>query len=117
MSLSESLSRLIRRNPSLHKNSKSTKSNRSVAPMLIASVAVLAAVIFSVSVESRRSGSLPKAQPSTAPSSPEVAKNSSTGSAAVNPNPSLGTSRALALFAPTVTATKTDSLLPMMMSI
>ena len=43
---------------------KSTKSNRSV-PVLIATVAVLAAVVFSVSVESRRAGWLKKAEPST----------------------------------------------------
>ena len=76
------LARFIRRNLSFRKNSKTIKSNRSVAPMLIAAVALLAAVVFSVSVESRRGGWLRKAQPSTLrASNPEVAKNSTTHAA------------------------------------
>ena len=110
MGYSERLIRYFSQNLRFRNNSKSEKSKRSVTPLLIASVALLAAVVFSVSVESRNSGWLRKAQPSTYPSAPEVAKNSSERSAALNPSPSLGTSRALAPFAPTVTATKTDSL-------
>ena len=73
----QTLARVIR-SLSFRKNSnktKSIKSNRSV-PVLIAAVALLAAVAFSVSVESRRGRWLRKAEPSTPASNPEVAKNS-----------------------------------------
>src|SRR5829696_3955136 len=109
MSPTERLARYIRRNTTSQKNTKTTKSNRSVAPMLIAAVAVLAAVVFSVSVESRRGGWLRKAQPSTpAPASnPEVAKNSTVPAAVKRvlepPTPAVP-------FVSTVTATKTDFL-------
>src|ERR1044071_9112111 len=106
----ERLAGFIRRNTTSRKNTKTTKSNRSVAPVLIAAVAVMAAVVFSVSVGARRGGWLREAQPSApAPAShPEVAKNS-TAPAAVKrvlepPSPALP-------FAPTVTATKADSLI------
>jgi hypothetical protein len=111
MSLSQRLAWFIRQNLRLRENSKIGKSKRSVAPMLIAGVALLAAVALSVSVESRNSGSLRNAQPSTPHSAPEGASNSTPRSAAVNPNGPLGTSPALAPFAPTVTATKKDDLL------
>ncbi len=46
MSPSERLARYIRRNTNSQKTTKTIKSDRSVAPMLIAAVAVLAAVVF-----------------------------------------------------------------------
>src|ERR1043165_2996856 len=107
MSPSERLARYIRRNTS-QKNPKTSRSYRSVAPMLIAAVAVLAAVVFSVSVESRRGGWLRTAEPSAPASHPEVAKNS-TGPAAVKRV--LEPPATVLPFAPTITATKVDSLL------
>ena len=114
MAPTERLARYIRRNPSFRKTAKTIKSNRSVAPMLIAAVALLAAVVFSVSVESRRGGWLRKAQPSTQPSTPapasnpEVAKNSATHAAVKRV---LEPATPALPFAPTVTATKVDALL------
>src|SRR5688572_26839478 len=105
----QTLARVIR-SLNIRKTSNKTnsiKSNRSV-PVLIATVALLAAVVFSVSVESRRAGWLKKAEPSTpAASNPEVAKNSTTHAAVKRvlepPTPAVP-------FVPTVTATKTDFL-------
>ena len=102
MSPSKSLARIIRRN----------LSNRAAAPMLIAIVALLAAVVLSVSVESRNSGSLRKPQSSTPPSNSEVAKISTSSPATLKPNRSAARSAAITSpFVPTVTATKADSLL------
>src|SRR5688572_24156467 len=105
----QTLARVIR-SLNIRKTSNKTnsiKSNRSV-PVLIATVAILAAVVFSVSVESRRAGWSRKAEPSKpAASNPEVAKNSTTHAAVKRvlepPTPAVP-------FVPTVTATKTDFL-------
>jgi len=97
---------------SFRKNSKLTKSTRHVVPLLIAGVALLAAVVFSVSVESRSGGWLWKAQPSTSPKASDAAKvasNPTTHSNTVTPSLGLGP-RLAAPVAPTVTATKNDSL-------
>src|ERR1043165_6685335 len=107
MSPSERLARYIRRNTS-QKNPKTSRSYRSVAPMLIAAVAVLAAVVFSVSVESRRGGWLRTAEPSAPASNPEVAKNSTVPAAVKRV---LEPPATVLPFAPTITATKVDSLL------
>ncbi len=110
MPRSQSLARIIR-SLKFRKNSKlnkSNKSNRSVAPALIVAIALMAAIGFSVSVESRRAGALRKLTPA---SNPEVANNTSKPPAAVNPSKSTGTTPTfVAPFAPTVTATKTDAL-------
>ena len=100
------------RNFRLRKESKTTKSNRSFAAVLIVTVASLAAVVFAITVESRSGGWLWKAQPSASPKTTEVAKNSTSHSGAVNVNtPRVATTNPmLAPFAPTVTATKRDSL-------
>src|SRR5688572_12172928 len=107
----QSLARVLR-SLSFRKNTNSTKSNksRSAVPMLIAAVALLAAVAFSVSVESRRGGWLRKAEPSTPRANAEVAKSSSPRSEAANPSVAAKPTF-VAPFAPTVTATKTDTLL------
>ena len=85
------------------KNSKTNKSKRSAAPVLIAGVALMAAIAFSVSVESRRAAGLRKLSTGSAA---EVAKNTSKPAAAVNPSKSTGTSPTfVAPFAPTITAT------------
>src|ERR1044071_9876126 len=98
---------------SFRKNSKLTKSTRHVVPLLIAGVALMAAVVFSVSVESRRGGWLWKAQPSTSPKASgaaEVADKSNTHSNVLSPKSSLGPGPRLASpVAPVVTATKVDS--------
>ena len=104
----QSLARVLR-SLSFRKNSNSNKSNRSSAPMLIAAVALMAAVAFSVSVESRRGRWLGPTQPATPAAKPEVAKSSSAHSDAVKTNAARSTSPTfVAPFAPTVTATKTD---------
>jgi hypothetical protein len=109
MSPSENVSH----SPKPRKNSKFTKTNRHIAPLLIAGVAVLAAVIFSVSVESRSSGWLWKAQPTSQSVSGvgagQVANKSNPHSNSLSPNFAPGP-RALPVASPTVTATKTDSL-------
>src|SRR5688572_11689654 len=106
----QSLARVIR-SLSFRKNTNSNKSNRSSVPMLIAAVALLAAVAFSVSVESRRGRWLGTPKPATPTGNAEAAKSSSASSDAVKTSPSRGTSPTfVAPFAPTVTATKTDAL-------
>ncbi len=108
MSRSQSLSRFIRKNLSFRKNSKSPKSNRSIASLLIVSVALLAAVVVSISVESRSGGWLRKAaQPSSPASNPEAAKNP----VALTPKRSLAPATPLVPLVPTVTASKVDTLL------
>src|ERR1051325_8197700 len=96
---------------SFRKNSKLTKSTRHVVPLLIAGVAVMAAVVFSVSVESRSGGWLWKAQPSNSVKDSGAAKVASKPSKHSNTNPNLGPGPRLAApVDPTVTATKKDSL-------
>src|ERR1051325_9739122 len=98
---------------SFRKNSKLTKSTRHVLPLLIAGVALLAAVVFSVSVESRRGAWLWKAQPSTSPTdsgAAKVASKPNTHSNVLSTKSSLGPGPRLASsVAPVVTATKADS--------
>ena len=111
MPRSENLSRFIRRTFGTRRNAKPSKSTRSVASFLILSVAIMAAVAFSVSVESRSFGWLWSAQPSAAPSKPEVAKNAAAPSGASNLHRSVATNGFFVPpVAPTVTASKTDSL-------
>jgi uncharacterized repeat protein (TIGR01451 family) len=107
MPLSEERPGLIRRG--LRKYSKLTKSKRS-APLLIAGFAAFAAIAFSISVESRSAGWLWKTQPSVSPAKHEPASNSAPAAHAVKPKHSVVSNPMLAPFAPTVTATKTDSL-------
>jgi uncharacterized repeat protein (TIGR01451 family) len=92
----------------LRKNSKLNKSNR---PLLIVGIALLAAVAFSASVESRSAGWIWKTLPAASHSSSEPAKNSSAPLGAVNAHRALGRNAALLVpVAPTVTASKTDAL-------
>src|SRR5215208_1376786 len=111
MSPKQNLARFL----SFRKTSNLTKSNRHVTALLIAGVALFAAVAFSVAVESRRGGWLWKAQPSnhsaTTSSPATVASKPDTHSSALNPNRSLGPGpRLVSPVAPTVTASKVDSL-------
>src|SRR5215208_2109509 len=108
MPRSENLSRYIRRNLSFRKNSKAIKNSRSIAPLLIAGFAVLAAIVFSVSVDSRSAGWLNKVMPVATQSKPEAAKSSPTHSAALKSAPA---PQPVSPFAPTVTASKNDTLL------
>src|SRR6185436_386140 len=109
----QTLARFIRKfnlgkNPS---STRATNPNRSVAPMMIAAIALMAAIAFSVSVESRSAGGLRKAQPTTPTANPEVAKNSTQRSDGSKANHSVATTPSfVAPFAPTVTASKADSL-------
>jgi Ca2+-binding RTX toxin-like protein len=111
MPRSENLSRFIGRTFGTRKNANPSTSTRSVASLLILSVAIMAAVVFSVSVESRSLGWLWGAQPSAAPSKPELAKNAATPLGASNLHRSVA---ANGFFVPpaaaTVTASKTDAL-------
>src|SRR6185369_5301989 len=111
MPLSNKVPGFIHRTLSIRKNSQTKKSRRS-APLLIVGIVLLAAVGFSVSVESRRGGWLWKSQPGVSPSKSEPAKDS-TGTTAhsLNPKHSVASDPMLAPFAPTVTASKVDSLL------
>src|SRR5262245_45722410 len=94
----------------LRKNSKSAKT-RSLTPFLIIAVCLLAAVGFSISVESRSSGWLRGDQPRAPQINAERTKNSRTNSVSVNSNHSAPTNSTFTSpFTPTVTATKTDSL-------
>ncbi|HKG78015.1 MAG TPA: hypothetical protein VKA78_01320, partial [Pyrinomonadaceae bacterium] len=111
MSPKQNLARFL----SFRKTSNLTKSNRHVTALLIAGVALFAAVAFSVAVESRSGGWLWKAQPSnhsaTTSSPATVASKPDTHSSALNPNRSLGPGpRLVSPVAPTVTASKVDSL-------
>src|SRR6185503_11383772 len=113
MPRTQTLARFIRKfnlgkNPS---STRATNPNRSVAPMMIAAIALMAAIAFSVSVESRSAGGLRKAQPTTPTANPEVAKNSTQRSDGSKANHSVATTPSfVAPFAPTVTASKADSL-------
>ena len=101
--LSRSLRRIITRN-----NGKPSKSIRPVASLLVATLAISAAVAFSVSVGARNLGWLWKAQPSTTANSSDAAK-SVPSSASVARHTAM--SKALAMPPTTVvTATKTDTL-------
>jgi len=101
MPLSDKLPEFIHRTRIKTQTRKFKKS----APLVVG-IALLAAVAFSVSVESRSAGWFWKTQPSVSPSKPEPAKTAPS-SVAVKP---LSTKPTLAPFAPTVTATKTDTL-------
>ena len=102
MSRTDNLARNIWRHLSFRR--KTNKSKKSIAPLLIASVALVAAVAFSVSVESRSGGWLRRAL-STAPhSEAKVTKNSPSSVALTLVSPATP-------LAPTVTATKTEALL------
>src|SRR5215217_592052 len=110
MSPSQTLARYLKS----RKTRKLIKSNRHVAP-LIAGVVLLAAVVFSVSVESRIGGWLWKSQPSGSAaansSAAKVASKSNTQSNVLKPKSSLGPGPRLAApVAHTVTASKADSL-------
>jgi len=84
---------------------------RPFTPFLIVAVCLLAAVGFSISVESRSSGWFRKDQPSTPQINAERTKNSRSNSVPVNSHTATGTSATfVSPVAPTVTATKTDSL-------
>src|SRR6185436_886810 len=113
MPRTQTLARFIRKfnlgkNPS---STRATNPNRSVSPMMIAAIALMAAIAFSVSVESRSAGGLRKAQPTTPTANPEVAKNSTQRSDGSKANHSVATTPSfVAPFAPTVTASKADSL-------
>ena len=107
------LSRNSYRNRYTRKLSKLKKARS--FPLLIASVCVLAAVGFAISVQSRNAGGLQKGEP-TNPVTPQLnaeqAKDSRTDSAGSTSNRSFAKSRAIAnLMAPIVTASKTDALL------
>jgi hypothetical protein len=99
------------------KTAQITKSNRHIAPLLIAGVALLAAIAFSVSVESSSAGWLWKAQPSSSSrdtGAATTANKSNTHSNVLSTKSSLGPGPRLASpvapVAPVVTATKADSL-------
>src|SRR5215203_4425860 len=110
MPRSENLSRFIKKLSFSRKTS--IKGYRSIVPVVIAGIAVIAAVVFSISVESR--SWLWKAQPGTPQPAAEVAKNPATSTAhsgapklKLSLEPVALTSPVIAL----VTASKTDALL------
>src|SRR3569832_800458 len=107
MPLDENRPGFIRK--TLRSRKYSTKLNKS-ATLLIAVIATATAIAFSVSVKSRSAGSLWNSQPS-APSSSnsEPAKTSGSAAAAVVSHRPLGPNAAPLV--PTITATKTDTLL------
>jgi uncharacterized repeat protein (TIGR01451 family) len=109
MPRSENLSRYLRRIFITRNNGKPRKSIRPVASLLIASLAISAAVVFSVSVGARNLGWLWKAQPSTTANTSDAAK-SAPSSVSVARHAALANAWALPPVAPTVTATKVDSL-------
>jgi hypothetical protein len=109
MPRSENLSRYFRRIITTRNNGKPRKSIRPVASLLVASLAISAAVIFSVSVGARNLGWLWKAQPSTTANSSEAAKNAPS-SASTARHSAIAKALAMPPVAPVVTATKTDSL-------
>jgi len=85
---------------------------RPFTPFLIVAACLLAAVGFSISVESRSSGWFRKDQPNTKQINAERTKNSRSNSVPMNSHSATGTSTTLVSpVAPTVTATKVDSLL------
>ncbi|HEX6717855.1 MAG TPA: hypothetical protein VF088_12130, partial [Pyrinomonadaceae bacterium] len=108
MSLSKNSPGFTKLTRRFRKNSPTQKNKRST-PLLLIGIALLAAVALTISVESRSGGWLSKTQPAASNSKPEPAKNS-TSPTAVNSKHSMGTNPTLAPFAPTVTATKQDSL-------
>ena len=76
-------------------------------PLLIAAVALIGAIAFSVSVESRNSGWLWRTESGAAQKAPQAASNSTTTPNSLNPTRATS---AAPILAPTVTATKTDQL-------
>jgi hypothetical protein len=107
----KNLSRNSYRNRYTRKLSKLQKARS--FPLLIASVCVLAAVGFAISVQSRNGGWLRKGEPNlvTPQINAEQAKDSRTDSAGSTSNRSFAKSPAIAnLMAPLVTASKTDAL-------
>ena len=106
------LSKYLARYFTVRKNSNLTKTKRYVAPLLVAGVACLAAVAFAVSVESRSSGWLSKLQSSNHSAAPATAPNVASKPTAVTPKSSMAPAPLVpSPFAPTVTATKADSLI------
>src|SRR5690349_15375504 len=110
MPRSHKLSRLFHRNPGPTTKTSLNTSTRKIAPLTVACVAVLAAIAFSVSVESRSSGWLWRSSspPPGAASKSETAKNTK-HSTSLNANHSAAPAP-VPFASPTVTATKTDSL-------
>src|SRR5689334_15011909 len=111
MPRSHKLSRLFHRNTGPTGKTSLSTSTRKIAPLTVACVAVLAAIAFSVSVESRSSGWLWRSSspPSGAATKAETTKNAK-HSTSVNPNHSVAPVP-VPFASPTVTATKNDSLL------
>src|ERR1041385_7194844 len=105
MPLDEKGPGFIRR--TLRKYSELTRTNR-IATLLIAVVALTTAIAFSVSVNSRAGGWLRKSQPSSPSKAAEPTKNSTAPLASASAHRPLGANAAM--LAPTVTATKADSL-------
>jgi uncharacterized repeat protein (TIGR01451 family) len=83
---------------------------RPFTPVLIVAVCLLAAVAFSISVESRSGGWLRRNQPTSPQINAERTNNSRSNSSSVNRN-AVATTRMLTPPSPTVTASKTDTLL------
>jgi Ca2+-binding RTX toxin-like protein len=106
------LSKYLARYFTFRKNSNLTKSKRHFALLFVAGFALLGAVAFSVSVESRSSGWLRKLQSSNqSATAPASAPNVASKPAAVNPKSSMGPAPLVpSPFAPVITATKNDSL-------
>ena len=111
MPRSHKLSRLFHRNTGPTSKTSLSTSTRKIAPLTVACVAVLAAIAFSVSAESRSSGWLWRASnpPPGGASKSETAKNAK-HSTSVNLKNSVAPVP-VPLASPTVTATKNDSLL------
>jgi hypothetical protein len=97
-------SRTAQRKSTVRTNAKSQKRFRSFIPVIFAGLALISAVAFSISVESRR------ARPDAARSNNEEASKEKTQSVSSNPNKSSVSLAPLTPFVPTITATKNDSL-------
>ncbi|HSE16084.1 MAG TPA: Ig-like domain-containing protein, partial [Pyrinomonadaceae bacterium] len=111
MPLDEKRPGITHKTLSYRKYPKFNKASKS-ATLLIAVIALVTAIAFSVSVESRTAGWLWKTQPSAPPSKAEPAKNSTAPSASASAYQPLGPNAALLTpVAPTVTASKTDALI------
>ncbi|HSD44982.1 MAG TPA: hypothetical protein VLB87_00115, partial [Pyrinomonadaceae bacterium] len=108
MPRSENLSRPTRRNL---KNSKFTKLIRTITPLLVASIALGAAVAFSMSAQSSGLAWLWKAQPAAATGKVEPATSSAPQAPAVKSGKSVNYMALPPAAAAIVTATKTDSLI------
>ena len=113
MPRSNNLSRQTSRNL---KNSKFTKVIRTITPLLVASIVLVAAVALSISAESSGLGWLWKAQPAPASGKTEPVKSEPAISSAAQA-PALNSTKAVNFMAlppavaTIVTATKTDTLL------